>query len=165
MGSSKTTFRVNCHQKSKTQGYRAVGFARMFTIFWHILQFCLENEVQQRKTNSKSWTTKILDPPKQKSSHRNYGLGLWSAVFYSWKKNQKFTKLQEGSLFARMSQNEFKRMALNSGAVFRGVTFFFFFVFFAFILCNYPWHNWRLALVLRLLHPGCSFERTGRRLL
>ena len=151
MGSSKTTFHVNCHQKSKTQGYRTVGFARMFTIFWNILQFCLENEVQQRKTNSKSWTTKILDPPKQKSSHRNYGLGLWSAVFYSWKQTRSLQNCRRVHFLTRMSQNEFKRMAQNSGAVFRGVTLFLYSLHSYYVIIHDTTGDWLWCCVFCIL--------------
>ena len=128
---------IKNHQKSKTQGYRTVGFAPMFTIFWNILQFCLENKVQQRRTNSKTWTTKILDP-KQKSSHRNDGLGLWSAVFYSWNKPEVY-KTAGGFTFCSNESERVSKDGSKPRGRFQGRDIVF--VFFAFILCTVIIHD------------------------
>jgi hypothetical protein len=65
--------------------------------------------------------------------------------------NQKFTKLQEGSLFARMSQNEFKRMAQNSGAVFRGVTLFLYSLHSYYVIIHDTTGDWLWCCVFCIL--------------
>jgi hypothetical protein len=65
--------------------------------------------------------------------------------------NQKFTKLQEGSLLTRMSQNEFKRMAQNSGAVFRGVTLFLYSLHSYYVIIHDTTGDWLWCCVFCIL--------------